>query len=104
MKRIKITHSIELIMSILVTSPCPESTVEELGIKSWPIWTCEASSFDWTYDDKETCLLLEGEVTVTPEGGKPTKFGSGDLVIFPAGINCRWDFHHAVRKHYRFGD
>ena len=54
-------------MSILVNSPCPESIVEELGIKNWPIWTCEASSFDWTYDDKETCLLLEGEVTVTPE-------------------------------------
>ena len=66
MKRINIRHSIELFMSILVTSPCPESTVEELGIKSWPIWTCDASSFDWTYDDKETCLLLEGEVTVSP--------------------------------------
>ncbi|WP_374027166.1 cupin domain-containing protein [Prochlorococcus marinus] len=23
---------------------------------------------DWTYDKKETCLLLEGEVTVIPEG------------------------------------
>ena len=52
-------------MSILVKSPCPESTFEELGIKSWPIWTCDVSSFDWAYEDKETCLLLEGEVTVT---------------------------------------
>ena len=103
-KHIKITHSIELLMSIIVTSPCPESKVEELGIKNWPIWTCEASSFDWTYDDKETCLLLEGEVTVTPEGGQPVKFGAGDLVIFPSGMNCRWDVHQAVRKHYRFDD
>ncbi len=55
-------------MSILVTSPCPESTITELGIKSWPIWSCEVSSFDWKYEDKETCLLLEGEVTVTQEG------------------------------------
>ena len=70
-------------MSISVTSPCPETTIEELGIKSWPIWTCEASSFDWTYDEKETCLLLEGEVTVTPEGGDPVKFGAGGLVVFP---------------------
>jgi len=91
-------------MSILVTSPCPESTVEELGIKNWPIWTCDATSFDWNYDNKETCLLLEGEVTVTPEGGQPVKFGAGDLVIFPEGMNCRWDVHKAVRKHYRFGD
>ena len=56
-------------MLILKTSPCPESTVEELGIKSWPIWTCNVSSFDWSYDDKETCFLLEGEVMVTPQGG-----------------------------------
>ena len=104
MKYINISHSIELLMSILVTSPCPDSKVEELGIKNWPIWSCEASSFDWTYDDKETCLLLEGEVTVTPEGGQPVKIGAGDLVIFPTGMNCRWDVHQAVRKHYRFGD
>ena len=58
-------------MSILVISHCPESTVEELGIKNWTIWTCEASSFDWTYEEKEICLLLDGEVTVTPEGGEP---------------------------------
>ena len=62
------------------------------------------SSFDWTYDDKETCLLLEGEVTVTPDGGEPVKFGAGDLVVFPSGMDCRWDVHKAVRKHYRFGD
>ena len=56
-----------LLLSISVTSPCPESTVEELGIKSWPIWTSEVRSFDWTYDDQETCLLLEGEVTVNSD-------------------------------------
>ena len=54
-------------MSILVTSPCPKSRFKELGINNWPIWTCDASSFDWIYNDQETCLLLEGEMTVTPE-------------------------------------
>ena len=91
-------------MKILVISHCPESTVEELGIRSWPIWTCDVSSFDWTYEDKETCLLLEGEVTVTPQEGEPVNFSSGDLVTFPAGMNCKWEVHKAVRKHYRFGD
>ena len=91
-------------MSISVTSPCPENTIEELGIKNWPIWICEESSFDWTYDDKETCLLIEGEVTVTPDGGEPVKFGAGDLVVFPAGMDFKWDIPKAVRKHYRFGD
>ncbi len=91
-------------MSIAVTSPCPDRIVDELGIKNWPIWTCEASSFDWAYDDQETCFLLEGEVTVTPDKGGAVKFGAGDLVTFPAGMACRWDVHKAVRKHYRFGD
>ena len=91
-------------MSILVTSPCTETTIQELGIKNWPIWTCDVSSFDWTYEDQETCLLLEGEVTVTPEGGTPVQFGAGDLVVFPAGMDCKLDVHKAVPKHYRFGD
>ena len=91
-------------MSILATSPCPEIIIEELGITSWPIWTFDISSFDWAYKNKETCLLLEGEVTVTPEGGQPIKFSACDLVTFPEGMNCRWEVHKAVRKHYRFGD
>mgnify|MGYP001174878436 FL=1 len=91
-------------MSIVVTSPCPEITVKELGINNWPIWTCEVSSFEWTYEDKETCLLIEGKVTVTPEAGKPVRFEAGDLVIFPSGLKCKWDVHQAVRKHYQFGN
>ena len=67
-------------MSILVTSPCPENTVRELRIKSLPIWTCDVSSFNWTYKVKETCLLLEGEVTVRPEGGGHINFSAGDLL------------------------
>ena len=92
-----------ILLSTTVTSPCSETTIEELGIKNLPIWSCEESSFDWTYDDKETCLLLEGEIAVTPNGGEAVKFPAGDLVVFPAGIGCRWDVHKAVRKHYRFG-
>ena len=91
-------------MSILVISPCPDSTFKELGIRNWPIWTCEESSFDWTYEDKETCFLIEGEVKVTPKGGQPVKFGAGDLVTFPSDMICRWDVSKAVKKHYRFGD
>ena len=43
-------------------------------------------------------------MTVTPEGETPVRFGTGDLVVFPAGMDCRWDVQKAVRKHYRFGD
>jgi len=43
--------------------------------------------------------LLEDELTVTPYGGAPVKFGAGDLVVFLAGMGFRWDVHKAVRKH-----
>lgn len=76
--------------------------LEELGVYEWPIWEKEVSEFPWTYDASETCYLLEGEVEVTPEGGETVRFGAGDLVIFPAGMVCRWNITQAVRKHYRF--
>ncbi len=91
-------------MKISVTSPCPQSTLEELNIKNWPIWTCDPSTFPWTYTEKETCLILEGDVTVTPNNGEPIRFEAGDLVIFPSGMSCTWEVHKAVKKHYRFGN
>ena len=91
-------------MNISVTSPCSQETIEKLGIKNWPIWTCEPSNFPWTYSEKETCLIIEGDITVRPDGGEPIRFGVGDLVVFPLGMSCTWDVHKGVKKHYRFGD
>ena len=88
---------------IQITRKYPASLIAELGIKQWPIWSCEASTFSWTYDDKETCLILEGNVTVTPDDGEPVDFSAGDLVIFPEGLSCTWQVKQAVRKHYKFG-
>ena len=47
------------------TSPCPQSNVDELGINNWIICQCNASSFDCTYYDQETCLLLDAEFTIS---------------------------------------
>ena len=88
---------------ICVTSNCPESVILALGVRDWPVWACEISCFTWQYDERETCLLLEGDVTVTPEDGEPVRFGAGDLVEFPAGLSCNWQVHQPVRKHYQFG-
>ena len=90
-------------MNIDVNSaPTPEQ-IDKLGVKSWPIWTKEISEFPWTYTEPETCLLLEGDVTVTPDGGTPVKIKKGDLVTFPSGMACTWKVNAPVRKHYRFG-
>ena len=81
-----------------------EAELIRLGVSDWPIWEKEVSTFDWHYDQPETCLLLEGKVKVTPkDGGEAVEFGAGDLVSFPQGSSCVWEISEAVRKHYRFG-
>jgi len=79
-----------------------EQEVEKAGIKDWPIWEKEESSFDWHYDAKETCYFLEGDVEVKLSGGEKIKIGKGDLAIFPKGLNCEWKINKKVRKHYSF--
>lgn len=86
-------------MKITVRKPT-EGEIKEAS--SWPIWEKEASSFPWSYGERETCLIIEGEVTVKA-GEEEVSFGGGDYVIFPEGLSCTWNIKKAVRKHYRFG-
>jgi len=48
-------------LDILVRKPT-EREVEVMKTK--PVWECEVSEFDWHYDSEETCLIIEGEITV----------------------------------------
>jgi uncharacterized cupin superfamily protein len=88
---------------ITVTSQPDPAQLQDLGVSGWAIWSCGVSSFPWTYDEQETCLLLEGDVTVTPDGGEPVRLGAGDLVVFAQGLSCTWEVQAPVRRHYRFG-
>lgn len=74
-----------------------------LGIDNWPIWSKEVSTFTWTYDQVEKCYFIEGEATVTPDGGEPVHLCEGDYVIFPAGLTCTWEITEDVEKHYDIG-
>jgi len=76
---------------------------QSLGIDTWPIWSKEVSTFPWSYSNRETAYILEGNVTVTSNTGESITFGPGDLVIFEAGLDCNWDVKSLIRKHYQFG-
>ena len=78
-----------------------ESKIAEQNILQWPIWTCEISEFDWEYSDEEACLLLEGDVEVKT-AFETVNFSTGDYVVFPRGLKCRWKVTKPVRKHYSF--
>jgi len=79
-----------------------QPTEEENNVcKSWPIWRSEPSTFEWTYTEKETCLLIEGKVMVT-DGKDSVNFSAGDMVIFPKGLTCTWNVQETVAKYYNF--
>lgn len=90
-------------MNILCEHKPAPAKLEVQGVYNWPIWEKEVSEFPWTYDDQETCYILEGRVIVTPDGGAPQEFKRGDYVIFPAGMSCTWKVLEPIRKHYQFG-
>lgn len=78
-----------------------ETTIQNRGIRSWPIWTKEVSRFDWDYNSEEECLILEGEILIeTPEGN--FEIYPGDFVTFEKGLKCVWNIKKPVRKHYNF--
>lgn len=88
---------------IKITSNPDQETLDKLDIFSWPTWEKEVSEFPWSYDQPETCYIVEGQVTVTPEGGQPVTIKQGDLVNFPQGLSCTWKITKPIKKHYLMG-
>ena len=79
-----------------------DKDIEKLNIKNWPVWEKEVSEFDWHYDDKESCYILEGEAEVNTDFEK-VSFKKGDFVVFPKGLSCKWKIKKPIKKHYNFG-
>ncbi|HOK40377.1 MAG TPA: cupin domain-containing protein [bacterium] len=89
MAKVKITHP-------------TESEVKKMNFEDWGEWSCEVSEFPWQYSDRETCYILDGEVTVKTDEGDYS-FKKGDLVVFEKGLKCTWVVKKPVRKYYKFG-
>ena len=70
---------------------------------TWGTWEKEPSTFDYSYDEKETCYILEGEAEVTDKKGNKIKFGKGDWVVFHPGLECTWKISKEIKKRYYFG-
>ena len=86
---------------LLERNPSPMK-LEVMGVYDWPIWRKEASRFAWTYQQQETCYILRGRFSVTPDGGESQHFQRGDLITFPQGMQCTWEITEDVEKHYDF--
>lgn len=89
-------------MSKVKISRPSEEEKNNLGVENWGTWGCDVSTFPWKYSDRETCYIIEGEVTVkTDEGDYNIK--PGDLVTFDEGLQCTWDVKKTIKKYYKFG-
>ena len=86
---------------IIVEKNPAQSRLDTLNVKKWATWQNEVSVFPWTFPEQEIAYILEGECVITPTGGKPVKFGKGDLVTFPAGMTASWEVKKALHKHYK---
>lgn len=78
-----------------------EEEINKLGIRQWPIWQKEVSTFDWYYSDTEECYFLDGKVKVHYDD-KVVEIQKGDFVVFPKGLKCVWEVVEPVSKHYNF--
>ena len=80
-----------------------KATAEEIKqTKSWGTWSKEPSTFDYSYDGKETCYILEGEADVTSKDGSKISFKVGDWVVFHPGLECKWHITKTIKKKYNF--
>jgi len=88
--------------AILIEHNVTPAKLDVLYIEDWPLWSKEVSEFDWTYDNTETCYVIEGKAIITPVNEDPVTIESGDLVIFPKGMKCVWKIIEPLEKHYKF--
>jgi hypothetical protein len=89
------------VANIKISQPANKEMAAK-GVLNWPIWECEVSEFPWTYSERESCYILKGEIEVTTDV-ETVSIQPGDFVVFPQGLNCRWNVKAPVRKHYNFG-
>jgi uncharacterized cupin superfamily protein len=68
------------------------------------VWECTPGKFYLPHNYEETVTILNGHVTVTPEGGEPTQLGPGDTAFFPEGTRVLWEVHDTVRKSWHIFD
>lgn len=85
---------------IIVKKPSKDE-LKTLEIEKWSSWSCEKSTFDWTYDEDEACYFHEGHAKVKTQEGT-VEIRKGDLVTFPKGLKCTWEVLESVRKVYIF--
>jgi uncharacterized protein len=67
------------------------------------VWHCTPGVFMLS-SPGETIMLIEGDVTITPEGGEPVNVRAGEIAYIPEGTRAKWDVRETVRKGFHSHD
>lgn len=62
------------------------------------LWECTAGRFNWEFGWDEFVQVLEGEATISQEGGETITLRAGDHAHFPLGAKTEWVVPEYVRK------
>ncbi|CAH8259282.1 unnamed protein product [Arabidopsis lyrata] len=90
-------------MNIVIENNPSSRRLSDLGVMSWPKWSCQPGKYALVFEERETCYLVKGKVKVYLKGSSEfVEFGAGDLVTIPKGLSCTWDVSLFIDKHYKF--
>lgn len=64
------------------------------------LWSCTAGRFKWEFGWDEFVHVLEGEATISEEGGCTYTLRAGDSAHFPIGLKTEWHISDYVRKSF----
>ena len=67
-------------------------------ISGW--WSATPGTYHATYAAPEFVHMIEGEITITPDGGHPVKIGPGDAFVVEADFKGTWVIEKEVFKHF----
>jgi uncharacterized protein len=67
------------------------------------VWHCTPGVFMLS-SPGETITLIDGDVTITPEGGEPVNVRAGEIAYIPEGTRAKWDVRETVRKGFHSYD
>lgn len=64
-------------------------------------WETAIGTSRWEFTDSgEVIYVLEGAMTVTPDGESPTVLAQGALAVFPPGWKGQWEVTEPLKKIY----
>jgi len=63
-------------------------------------WEATPGTYRATYTEFEFVHLIEGKITITPDGGHPVTVLPGDAFTIEPGFTGIWKIEKPVKKHF----